>query len=140
MGTGWGRDGGPNSPTFLQDQFYNSSKTDEKWFGGGGWGGGGGKKISPQINNLTILRPSALLVRNWLKPRFHSSQKPTRKLTESAFKYCDWMKVLEASLQVGFCDEWKRAFRCLWISCIYTLTITGCFGIFNQRIHDKIWN
>ncbi len=82
-------------------------------------GGGGGKKISPQINNLTILRPSALLVRNWLKPRFHSSQKPTRKLTESAFKYCDWMKVLEASLQVGFCDEWKRAFRCLWISCIY---------------------
>jgi hypothetical protein len=28
----------------------------------------------------------------------------------SAFKYCDCMKVLAASLRVGFCDEWKRAF------------------------------
>ena len=27
----------------------------------------------------------------------------------SAFKYCDWMKVLAASLRVGFCDHWKRA-------------------------------
>ena len=44
------------------------------------------------------------------KPLFHSSQKPTRKLAASAFKYCDWMKVLAASLRVGFCDEWKRAF------------------------------
>ena len=44
-----------------------------------------------------------------LKPLFHSSQKPTRKLAASAFKYCDWMKVLAASLRVGFCDEWKRA-------------------------------
>ena len=32
-----------------------------------------------------------------LKPLFHSSQKPTRKLAASAFKYCDWMKVLAAS-------------------------------------------
>ncbi len=31
------------------------------------------------------------------KPLFHSSQKPTRKLTASVFKYCDWMKVLAAS-------------------------------------------
>ena len=29
----------------------------------------------------------------------------------SASKYCDWMKVLAASLRVGFCDHWKRAFR-----------------------------
>ena len=46
----------------------------------------------------------------WLKPLFHSSQKPACKLAASAFKYCDWMKVLAASLRVGFCDEWKRAF------------------------------
>ncbi len=43
-----------------------------------------------------------------LKPLFHSSQKPTCKLAASSFKYCDWMKVLAASLRVGFCDEWKR--------------------------------
>ena len=42
-----------------------------------------------------------------LKPLYHSSQKLTRKLAEIAFKYCDWMKVLAASLRVGFCDEWK---------------------------------
>jgi hypothetical protein len=28
---------------------------------------------------------------------FHSSQKPTRKLAATAFKYCDWMKVLAAT-------------------------------------------
>ena len=44
-----------------------------------------------------------------VKPLFHSLQKPTRKLAASAFKYYDWMKVLAASLRVGFCDEWKRA-------------------------------
>ena len=32
------------------------------------------------------------------------------QLAASAFKYCDWMKVLVASLRVGFCDKWKRAF------------------------------
>ncbi len=47
-----------------------------------------------------------------LKPLFHSSQTPTRKLAAaSAFKYCDWMKVLAASLRVGFFamsgKEWK---------------------------------
>ena len=46
-----------------------------------------------------------------VKPLFHSSQKPTRKLATSAFKYCDWMKVLAASWRVGFCDEWKRGFK-----------------------------
>ena len=40
-----------------------------------------------------------------VKPLFHSSLKSTRKLAASAFKYCDWMKVLAASLRVGFCDE-----------------------------------
>ena len=35
----------------------------------------------------------------------------TRKPAASAFKYCDWMKVLAASLRVGFCDEWKRVFN-----------------------------
>ncbi len=29
-----------------------------------------------------------------LKPLFHSSQKPTRKLAASAFKYCDWMSLI----------------------------------------------
>ena len=37
-----------------------------------------------------------------LKPLFHSPQKSTRKLAASAFKYCDWMKVLAASVRVGF--------------------------------------
>ncbi len=40
-----------------------------------------------------------------VKPLFHSSQKPARKLAASAFKYCDWMKVLAESLRVDFCDE-----------------------------------
>ena len=56
-----------------------------------------------------------------LKPLFHSSQKPTRKLAASAFKYCDWMKVLAASLRVGFCDEMKKAFTD--ISIPYSLNI-----------------
>ena len=30
---------------------------------------------------------------------------------DSAFKYCDWMKVIAASLRVGFCDKWKRGLR-----------------------------
>ena len=42
------------------------------------------------------------------KPLFHSSQKPTRKLAASAFKYCDWMKVLAANLRISYRDEWKR--------------------------------
>ncbi len=46
-----------------------------------------------------------------VKPLFHSSQKPTRRLAASAFKYCDWIKVLAASLLVSFCDEWRRACR-----------------------------
>ncbi len=44
-----------------------------------------------------------------VKPLFHSSS--TRKLAASAFKYCDWMKVLAVNLRVGFCDECKRAFN-----------------------------
>ena len=36
------------------------------------------------------------------------------QLAASAFKYCDWMKVLAASLRVGFCDHWKRAFMESW--------------------------
>ena len=66
----------------------------------------------------TIVKPISVSIvlivlplRGRLKPLFHSSQKPTRKLAASAFKYCDWMKVLAASLRVGFGDEWKRAFR-----------------------------
>ena len=47
-------------------------------------------------------------LRTRLKHLFHSSQKPTRKLAASAFKYCDWMKVRAASLWAGFCDEYKR--------------------------------
>ena len=57
-------------------------------------------------NCLTAVRiePATfgLLVR-CLKPLFHSSQKPTRKLPANAFKYCDWMKVsvLFSSLSIG---------------------------------------
>ena len=40
-----------------------------------------------------------------LKPLFHLSQNPTRKLAASAFNFCDWMKVLPASLRVGFYEE-----------------------------------
>ena len=43
-----------------------------------------------------------------IQPLFHSSQKPTRKLAVSAFKYCDWMKVLVVSLRVGFCNGGKE--------------------------------
>ncbi len=60
-------------------------------------------------NNIAAMRnPSNLFP--LLKPLFHSSQKPTRKLAASAFKYCGWMKVLAASLRVGFRNEWKRGF------------------------------
>ena len=47
-------------------------------------------------------------------PRYHAGdlwQKPTFKLAVSALKYCDWMKVPAASLQVGFCNKWKRRLR-----------------------------
>ena len=46
-----------------------------------------------------------------LKPLFHSSQKPTRKLAANAFKYSDWMKVVAASLRVDFCDKWKERLK-----------------------------
>ncbi len=64
-------------------------------------------------NHIRFLLVRANKFAKWktgLRPLFHSWQKPTRKLAASAFKYCDWMKVLAASLRV-FCDEWKRAFR-----------------------------
>ncbi len=44
-----------------------------------------------------------------LKPLFHSLQNGNRKLAASAFKYCECTKVLAASLQVGFYDEWILA-------------------------------
>ena len=46
-----------------------------------------------------------------VRPLFHSSPKPTRKLAASAFNYYTWMNVFAASLRVGFCDEWKKAFN-----------------------------
>ncbi len=39
-----------------------------------------------------------------LKPLFHSSQKPTRKLAARTFIQSEYLK----ALAVGFCDEWKR--------------------------------
>ena len=47
----------------------------------------------------------------FLKPLFHSSQKPTRKLAARTFIQSQYLKVLVASLRVGFCDKWKRGFR-----------------------------
>ncbi len=46
-----------------------------------------------------------------LKPLFHSSQKPTRKLAARTFIQSQYLKAFAASLRVGFCDEWTRGFR-----------------------------
>ncbi len=48
-----------------------------------------------------------------LKVLFHSLQSPTRKLAARTFIQLQYLKVLTASLRVGFCDadEWKRALR-----------------------------
>ncbi len=54
-----------------------------------------------------------------VKALFDSSQKTTRKFAANAFKYCDWMKVLAASLRVSFCDKWKRAI----IVCVVVVVI-----------------
>ncbi len=44
-----------------------------------------------------------------LKPLFHSSQKPTRKLAAArTFIQSQYLKALAVSLRVGFCNEWKR--------------------------------
>ncbi len=34
-----------------------------------------------------------------------TSKSITHKLAASVLKYCDWLKVLAASLPVGFCNE-----------------------------------
>ena len=60
-----------------------------------------------------------------LKPLFHSSQKPTRKLAASAFKHCDWMKVLAASLRVGFRDERKKALTLIILASQVMLLAVG---------------
>ncbi len=39
------------------------------------------------------------------------SQLASWQRVSSDFEYCDWMKVLAASLRIGFCDEWKRAVK-----------------------------
>ncbi len=59
----------------------------------------------------------------FVKPLFHSSQNLSRKLAASAFKYCDWMKVLAARLPVGFCDEWKRALK--YCTILHTMKKNG---------------
>ena len=67
-------------------------------------------RVVERTEKLKGRKPSLPVRSLLLKPLFHSLQKPTRKLAASPFKYCDWMKVLAASLGVGFCDEWKRGF------------------------------
>ena len=52
-----------------------------------------------------------------LKPLFHSSPRPTRKLVARTFIQSQYLKALTASLRVGFCDEWKRG-----LSLVYSLT------------------
>ena len=54
----------------------------------------------PELPHFSILDCSKCSLLR-VKPVFHSSQKLTRKLTTSSFKYCDWMKVLAASLPVS---------------------------------------
>ena len=54
-----------------------------------------------------------------LKPLFHSSQKPTRKLAARTFIQSQYLKALAASLQVGFCDEWKRGLNRVWFDCCH---------------------
>ncbi len=59
---------------------------------------------------LAIINSCLSMNTQGLKPLFHSSQKPTRKLAASAFKYCDWMKVLTASLrELAFAMSGKEA-------------------------------
>ena len=44
-----------------------------------------------------------------IKPLFHSSQKPAGKLAASAFKYCDWMKVLtQRACELAFAMSGKE--------------------------------
>ena len=43
-----------------------------------------------------------------LKPLFHSSQDPNRKLTARTFIQSQYVKELAASLGDPFCNEWKR--------------------------------
>ena len=62
-----------------------------------------------------------------IKPLFHLSQKPTRKLAASAFKYSDWRNVLAASLRVVFCGEWKRALICETIEFFYMTNLKNQF-------------
>ena len=51
---------------------------------------------------------------NHLKTLFHSSHKPTCKLV--ARTLVQYVKALAASLQVGFCDEWKGSLKALFNS------------------------
>ena len=46
------------------------------------------------------------------KPLFNLSQKSIRKLATSAFKDCDWIRVLVATLRVGFCGEKVTEIAC----------------------------
>ncbi len=81
--------------------------------------------MTKQVNSLS-----------YQKSLFHLLEKPTCKLAASAFKYCDWMKVLAASLRVG--DEWKRALRQPFhngeIIYLYLNTSLDEFGIVQSEI------
>ena len=55
----------------------------------------------------TLVRENSLSL-SLLKLLFHSSQKPTRKLAESAFKYCDWIKFSQQACKLGFVMSGKE--------------------------------
>ena len=57
----------------------------------------------------------------WTKASFPLIAKANSQAHSECFQYCDWLKVLAASLRVGFCDEWKRA-------------ITQKYGRYDARI------
>ena len=46
-----------------------------------------------------------------VKTSFPLIAKANSQARSSAYKYCDWMKVLAASLRASFCDHRKRAIR-----------------------------
>jgi hypothetical protein len=64
-------------------------------------------KISPNSHCWSF--PICILFAT-LKPLFHSSQKPTRKLAARTFIQSQYVKELAERLRVGFCDEWKGDF------------------------------
>ncbi len=62
-----------------------------------------------------------------IKPLFHSSQKPTRKLAARTFTQSQYLKALAASLRVSFCVEGKTSFSS-FLSCYTKASVAQWSG------------